>query len=92
MKGTLILKAVGAPFCRIPVKSADQARKEWEFYRDSYALGASECTPECGNIVDPAGNVVARVSYNGRIWSPSGELLEDIEGGFPVKKGWRYVN
>jgi hypothetical protein len=45
-------------------------------YRDKYCLGASDMNEGCGNIVAEDGTVVARVSYNGRVWTPEGILLQ----------------
>ena len=33
-------------------------------------LGCGNCARDCGTLKDNAGKVVARVSFNGRVWTP----------------------
>jgi len=52
---------------RFPVESVEEAKAEWEAFRD----GSHASVSEIGNglvIVDAHYRFVARVSYNGRIW------------------------
>jgi hypothetical protein len=46
-------------------------------YRDHYGIGASDMSEGCGNIYANDGTLVATVSYNGRVWHPQGELLQE---------------
>ena len=57
---------------RLPCESIDQARAEWVAFRDQGGVGASEC---CGVRVFDGDEMVARVSYNGRVWSPNGDEI-----------------
>jgi len=83
-EGYLVLAAVGAPLLRVPVTTADQAVAAWQQYRDGYGLGASHLKRGCGEIRSNAGALVARVSYNGRVWAPDGRCLQDIDGGLQL--------
>jgi hypothetical protein len=52
---------------RAEVASVEDARARWEAFRDASGAGASKI----GNgltVVDEGGEVVALISYNGRIW------------------------
>jgi hypothetical protein len=66
----------GAPALSIPVKFADQASKVFCAYREKYQFGASEMEAGCGNIYNSLGVLVGHISYNGRIWDASGNLVE----------------
>jgi|GEM_PF-4140219 len=48
-------------------KSIADARDLWNEIRESKGFGASR---QCGADVLKGGKVVARVSYNGRVWEP----------------------
>jgi hypothetical protein len=82
--GYIYLAADGCPTLKVPVSSADMASAVLGKYRDENGLGSSAFNARCGNVYTNDGKLVARVSYNGRVWNPKGELLQDIEGGFPV--------
>jgi hypothetical protein len=69
----LRLKAVGAPCMNVEVQFADQASKLFCAYRDRFNLGASDLEDGCGDVIDGRGEIVARISYNGRIWGSRGE-------------------
>jgi hypothetical protein len=75
--GYVYLAATGCPTLKIPVQSADMASAMFEQYRDRNGLGASDLKPQCGSIFAHDGTLVARVSYNGRVWSPDGTLLQE---------------
>jgi hypothetical protein len=75
--GVLYLAMDGYPTLTIPVKSADAASAILQGYRDRYCIGASDMLEGCGNILTTDGTVVARVSYNGRVWNTRGELLQE---------------
>lgn len=68
----------------VPVESLMHASKTCREYIDSNNLGGGNWTG--GQVKDSAGNVVARVSYNGRIWSPDGrwDLLQLAEAQAPA--------
>lgn len=75
--GYVYLAALGAPTVKVPVNTADEASALFGRYRDQYGLGASDLHDRCGNIYANDGTLVARVSYNGRVWNPQGELLQE---------------
>ena len=75
--GFLYLAADGCPTLTIPVASADMASAMLSRYRDQYSLGASDLRDRCGNIYADDGTLVATVSYNGRVWTPDGTLLQE---------------
>lgn len=54
------------------VRSWKQVSEAFVGAIESLGLGASQ-TPQC-RIVDVDGNVVAHVSYNGRVWKGDGKL------------------
>jgi hypothetical protein len=70
--------APGVPRQKVPVKTGDHASAVVTRYIDSYGLGGSNWTG--GDIVDGHGTLIARVSYNGRIWAPDGSLLQEAAG------------
>ena len=82
--GYIYLAAVGCPSFKIPVESADMAAAQMRGYVDHNGLGSSDLKRDCGNIYTDAGELVARVSYNGRVWDLAGGLLQDIDGGLSV--------
>jgi hypothetical protein len=55
----------------VPVRTLDEGRALWLALRDSEMLGASDMVRGCGNYYED-GRLVARVSYNGRMWTPDG--------------------
>jgi hypothetical protein len=75
--GFLYLAADGCPTMRIPVASADRASALLSRYRDRFGIGASDMKQGCGDIHADDGTLVARVSYNGRVWTPEGNLLQE---------------
>jgi hypothetical protein len=61
----------------VPVESLQDASQKWCAVRDASGKGASECLPI--TVVDlDTGKTIARISYNGRIWSMDGQ---EITGG-----------
>lgn len=76
-RGYLYLAAVGARTEKVPVDTADRASAVFARYRDRYALGASDLHERCGNIYASDGTLVAKVSYNGRVWTPDDRLLQE---------------
>ena len=79
--GFITLAAIGCPALRIPVASADMASAMLQRYRNLYGIGASDMSEGFGNIYANNGTLVARVSYNGRVWNPQGELLQEAVDG-----------
>jgi hypothetical protein len=79
--GFLYLAADACPTLKVPVASADQASALFQQYRDRYCLGASDLNEDCGALYAVDGRLVARVSYNGRVWNPLGELLQEAVHG-----------
>ena len=64
---------------KFEVDSLEDAAKKWTGYRDRTGAGMSEI----GNgleIHDEAGQVLGRVSYNGRIWNPDGTERAKVSG------------
>lgn len=55
----------------VSVRTLDEGRALWIALRDSEDLGASDMVRGCGNYSE-GGTVVAKVSYNGRMWTPDG--------------------
>jgi hypothetical protein len=70
------LAASGAPTLTIAVRFADDASKVFSAYREKYQFGASEMKTGCGNIYNSRNLLVARISYNGRIWDVNGSVVE----------------
>lgn len=75
--GYIYLAAVGCPTLRVPVDTANMASAMLTHYRDKYELAASDMQEGCGNIYQNDGELVARASYNGRVWAPDGRLLQE---------------
>jgi len=53
------------------VGSIDEAVKAWTTYRDASGIGASDCH-EAVVVARGTSRVVARISYNGRVWPSKG--------------------
>jgi hypothetical protein len=77
MRGYLNLAADGCPTLKIPINSATMASALLSRYRDHFGIGASDMKDWCGDIRAKDGTLVARVSYNGRVWTPEGVLLQE---------------
>jgi len=69
------LAAYGAPSLDVPVRYADEASRVFAAYREKSDLGASDMNARCGIIYDAQNRIVARISYNGRIWDTEGNLV-----------------
>jgi hypothetical protein len=76
----LYLAALGCPTLRIRVRDSESASLVFAKYRDSYGLGASDMEPNSGSVYDSGGALVARISYNGRVWNGRGELMHEASG------------
>jgi N12 class adenine-specific DNA methylase len=59
---------------RFPVASIEEASRQFVAVRDQFGEGASNTPPV--TIVDPDGNELYRVSYNGRVWPNLGRDWE----------------
>src|ERR1700733_5271536 len=79
--GYVILAALGVKTRHIPVCSADEASLVVRAFIDGNGFGSSELKSSCGEILSNEGALVARVSYNGRVWTPDGQLLQELPGG-----------
>lgn len=75
----LYLAADGCKSLEFSVTSLSQAAQAFIAYRELHNLGASQMSAKCGNIYGAdRKTLVAKISYNGRAWSPDGkELLSD---------------
>lgn len=72
----LYLAADGCKSLTFPVTDLTQAARAFIAYRDLYNLGASQLAGYCGHIYGPdRKTLVAKISYNGRAWSPDGKEL-----------------
>jgi hypothetical protein len=58
----------------VRVQTLDEARALWVALRDADALGASDMARGCGEYRE-GGVLVARVSYNGRMWAADGSEI-----------------
>ena len=64
------------PGFKVPIRSADEASAVVRQYIERNNIGGSEF--QGGQVTDRQGKPVAKVSYNGRVWSPDGkELLQN---------------
>ena len=58
----------------VMVETLEEASAAVREYLDSTGLGASEW--KGGRVVDvDTGKTVARISYNGRLWEPCGDMV-----------------
>ena len=73
--GCLKLAAEGCPTLHVPVNNAEQIVRIWERYRDENGISASDMKGGCGDLIGSDGSVVARISYNGRIWDANGKCV-----------------
>ena len=60
---------------RVAVASLQQASTKVRAVIDEECWGMSDVPRKFGNVVDERGDLVARVSYNGRVWNPFGEEI-----------------
>jgi hypothetical protein len=57
------------------VETLKQASEHWCAHRDAFRLGASDMLAGNGNVREGK-KLVARVSYNGRVWNPDGSEVQ----------------
>jgi hypothetical protein len=74
---TLHLAVSGRKPQFVPVSDSQQASAVFAAFRDSERFGASDMGRNCGVVTDDQGNLVARISYNGRVWTPEGSLVHE---------------
>lgn len=74
------LAAAGCKTFDLMVIDSISASEVFCQYRDSHDLGASDMKRGCGNVTDINGNLVARISYNGRVWDANGKLFSEAQG------------
>jgi hypothetical protein len=75
--GYVVLSAEGMRTRHAPVLSADEASSIWRAFVEDNDLGASDLKHDSGFIYSNDRKLVAKVSYNGRVWTPNGELLQE---------------
>jgi hypothetical protein len=75
--GYIVLSARGIKTAHVPVDSADEASAIWWHFVQANALGASDLKRDSGQIYSNDKQLVARISYNGRVWTPDGKLLQN---------------
>jgi hypothetical protein len=75
--GYIVLSASGMQTRHAVVSSADEASTVWRKFIEDSGLGASDLKRDSGFIYSNDRKLVAKVSYNGRVWSPDGELLQE---------------
>jgi hypothetical protein len=73
----LNLCAEGCPTLRVSVGDSQVASLVFARYRDSFGLVASDMGRDCGNVYDSTGSLIARISYNGRVWNQRGKLMHE---------------
>lgn len=74
---TMEMSIYGARPARVPVASSEDASRKMQAFIRANNLGASELGRDCGVVRDAKGAVVARISYNGRVWTPSGAMAHE---------------
>lgn len=73
----IYLAARNCPTHRLMVVDSISASEVFCQYRDSFGLGASDMKKGCGNVTDQSGKLIARISYNGRVWDADGNLFSE---------------
>lgn len=76
----LRLAAIGIPTRDHRVFSSDEAIAVWTDFRDHNNLGGSDLKKGCGDVHDAKGQLVARISYNGRVWDTNNKPLDGLSG------------
>jgi hypothetical protein len=77
---TLYLAAIGCPTKNVPVANSEQAQNAFNMYRSIYDFGGSAMKRGCGDIRDENGALIARISYNGRVWDAEGKPTDGLTG------------
>jgi hypothetical protein len=81
--GYIVLSAEGMRTRQIPVSSADEPSATWRRFVEDNDLGASDLKRDSGFIYSNDRKLVAKVSYNGRVWTPDGQLLQEHPNPLP---------
>ena len=76
----LRLAAIGIPTRDHRVFSSDEAVAVWTDFRDHNNLGSSDMKKGCGDVHDAKGQLVARISYNGRVWDTNNKPIDGLSG------------
>ena len=77
---SLLVAVYGYGDLSIPISGLTEASLRWAEFRDGDAdggtevLGCSAMRKHCGNVYQGS-KLIARVSYNGKVWSVKDELL-----------------
>ena len=79
-------EGVMAPTQEVRVKHVDEAIEACRAYINEHDLGSGNWTG--GQITDAAGNVIAKISYNLRVWPP-GPWTTDLKPIYEPKIGPR---
>lgn len=88
MRLTVAIK--GTKKMLVGVASFEDAASTWSRIRNESGIGASGMLGGCGEVVED-GKVVARISYNGRIWDAEGKEIVPVSGDriiLTVEDGW----
>lgn len=81
--GYIVLSARGFKTIKVPVRTAEEASTIWWLFVKKNELAGSDLKRDSGEIRSNQGELVARVSYNGRVWTPDmRRLLEDLPAGY----------
>lgn len=75
--GFIVIAVAGRAPLETPVSSCAEASAVWQSYRDEHGLAASDMGARCGHVYTAAGELVAKVSYNGRVWDTHGKQIEE---------------
>lgn len=62
----------------VHVASLREARDKWNAYRNRTGVSASGMKRKDGNVYDAEGTLIARVSYNGRVWDPTNMIEVNV--------------
>lgn len=73
----LYLAAANSATLNVVVASFKMASLTWQKYRNTNGLGPSTMKRRCGRIYATDGEFLAYVSYNGRVWGPKHELIQE---------------
>lgn len=83
LAGTLVLSARGHGRRDVKIANVAEASIRWQQFREFEGIGMSDLDRQSGIIVGDSGELLAKVSYNGRVWHPDGKTA-DGRGGL----GW----
>lgn len=82
----LKLSAAGQKAKRVLISDLRDASITFQCWRDRHSLGSSQLRRDCGQVLaEDEKTVVAKLTYNGRVWSPGGKLLMEAVKPEPAK-------